>query len=148
MPLLSAVGARHADSSSVALARPSGNPRRLGLMDRLQEHFARDTKPSRRDVTNAFWNACHGGQLEPARYLLAQGADLNWVGHNQLTPWMRLSAKDIRKSLRGCAPRVQHHTKSPGRNRRNVAQRLPTRASGACPWDSGRETGISETGLV
>ena len=58
----------------------------LGLMDRLQEHFARDTKPSQRDVTNAFWNACHGGQLESARYLLAQGADLNWVGHNQLTP--------------------------------------------------------------
>ena len=45
-----------------------------------------DTKPSRQDVTNAFWNACHGGQLESARYLLAQGAELNWVGHNQLTP--------------------------------------------------------------
>jgi uncharacterized protein len=58
----------------------------LGLMDRLQEHFARDTKPSQRDVTNAFWNACHGGQPESARYLLAQGADPNWVGHNQLTP--------------------------------------------------------------
>ncbi len=55
-------------------------------MDRLQERFARDTKPSHQDVTNAFWNACHGGQLESARYLLAQGADLNWVGHNQLTP--------------------------------------------------------------
>src|ERR1700681_613223 len=58
----------------------------LGLMDPLQEHFGKDTKPSRRDVTNAFWNACHGGRLESARYLLAQGADLNWVGHNQLTP--------------------------------------------------------------
>jgi ankyrin repeat protein len=58
----------------------------LGLMDRLQEYFARDPKPSSRDVTNAFWNACHGGQLESARYLLAQGADLNWVGHNRLTP--------------------------------------------------------------
>jgi ankyrin repeat protein len=58
----------------------------LGLMDRLQEHFAGATKPSRQDVTNAFWNACHGGQLESASYLLAQGADLNWVGHNQLTP--------------------------------------------------------------
>jgi len=58
----------------------------LGLMGRLQEHFAGDTKPSPRDVTNAFWNACHGGQLEPARYLLAQGAELNWIGHNQLTP--------------------------------------------------------------
>ena len=59
----------------------------LGLMDRLQEHFARNTNPSQRDVTNAFWNACHGGQLETARYLLAQGADLNWIGHDQLTPF-------------------------------------------------------------
>jgi ankyrin repeat protein len=58
----------------------------LGLTDRLHEHFARDTKPSKRDVTNAFWSACHGGQLESARYLLAQGAELNRVGHNQLTP--------------------------------------------------------------
>ncbi len=58
----------------------------LGLMDRLQEHFARETKPSQPDLTNAFWSACHGGQLEPARYLLARGAGLNWVGHNHLTP--------------------------------------------------------------
>jgi ankyrin repeat protein len=58
----------------------------LGLMDRLQEHFSKDPKPPQRDITNAFWNACHGGQLETARYLLAQGADLNWVGHNQMTP--------------------------------------------------------------
>jgi len=58
----------------------------LGLMDRLKEHFAGDTRPSPRDVTNAFWNACHGGQLEAARYLLAQGAQLNWIGHNHLTP--------------------------------------------------------------
>jgi len=26
------------------------------------------------------------GQLESARYLLAQGADLNWPGHNKMTP--------------------------------------------------------------
>jgi ankyrin repeat protein len=58
----------------------------LGLMDRLQECFARDPKPSQPEITNAFWNACHGGQLEAARYLLAEGADLNWVGHNHLTP--------------------------------------------------------------
>ena len=55
-------------------------------MDRLQESFARATKPSQQEVTNAFWNACHGGQLESARYLLAHGAVLNWVGHDHLTP--------------------------------------------------------------
>ena len=37
----------------------------LGLMDRLRERFARDPKPSQRDITDAFWNACHGGQFEP-----------------------------------------------------------------------------------
>ena len=58
----------------------------LGLMDRLQEHFAGDTKPSPREVNNAFWNACHGGQLEAARYLLSQGAVVNWIGHDHLTP--------------------------------------------------------------
>jgi len=76
----------------------------LGLMDRLREEFARETKPSRRDVTNAFWNACHGGQLESARYLLAQGADLNWVGHNQMTPFdaaFRNGNKEVIAWLRG-----------------------------------------------
>ena len=58
----------------------------LGRMDRVQEHFTRETKPSPREVTNAFWNACHGGQLDTARYLLAHGADLNWVGHDRMTP--------------------------------------------------------------
>jgi uncharacterized protein len=58
----------------------------LGLVDRLRAHFEGDGRPSERDVTNAFWNACHGGSLEAARYLLAQGADRNWVGHDQLTP--------------------------------------------------------------
>jgi len=58
----------------------------LGLMGRLREYFVSDPKPSSRDVTNAFWNACSGGQLEAARFLLSQGADRNWVGHAQMTP--------------------------------------------------------------
>jgi hypothetical protein len=41
------------------------------MMDRLQPYFTGDSKPSADEVTNAFWNACHGGQLEAARYLLA-----------------------------------------------------------------------------
>ena len=55
-------------------------------MDRLQQYFTGDSKPSADEITNAFWNACHGGQLEAARYLLAHGATLNWVGHGGLTP--------------------------------------------------------------
>jgi ankyrin repeat protein len=55
-------------------------------MDRLREAFAADSKPAADEVTNAFWCACHGGKLEAAQYLLAQGAELNWVGYDGLTP--------------------------------------------------------------
>lgn len=58
----------------------------LGQMDRVQEHFTRETKPSPQEVTNAFWNACRAGQLDAARYLLAHGADRNWIGHDRMTP--------------------------------------------------------------
>lgn len=58
----------------------------LGLMDRLRDHFASETEPQPDEVTNAFWCACHGGQLEAAQYLYGRGADLNWVGHDGFTP--------------------------------------------------------------
>jgi len=57
----------------------------LGLMDRLSDHFA-SGEPASDEVTSAFWCACHGGQTEAAWYLLARGADLNWVGYDSLTP--------------------------------------------------------------
>jgi ankyrin repeat protein len=58
----------------------------LGLMARIDEHFATDAPPAPDEVTNAFWCACHGGQRSSAEYLLSRGADLNWIGHNELTP--------------------------------------------------------------
>ena len=58
----------------------------LGLMDRVEERMARDPVPVADAVTNAFWGACHGGQLIAAQYLLSRGADMNWVGHDRLTP--------------------------------------------------------------
>ena len=58
----------------------------LGLMDRIREHFVGDAAPSAEEVTNAFWCACHGGQINEAQFLLAHGADLNWIGHGGLTP--------------------------------------------------------------
>jgi len=58
----------------------------LGVADRVRAHFADGIVPSKRDVTNAFWHACRGGQLEVAEYLLQQGADLNWIGYDHRTP--------------------------------------------------------------
>ena len=61
------------------------NAAALGLMDRLEAEIDGPTPPSADDVTNAFWCACHGGQRAAAEYLLARGADLDWVGHDGLT---------------------------------------------------------------
>lgn len=58
----------------------------LGLLPRVEERFASAPVPSAAEITNAFWCACHGGQQATAAYLLARGADLNWAGHNSLTP--------------------------------------------------------------
>ena len=57
----------------------------LGLLDRVEEHFARDA-PAPDELTNAFWCACHGGQRQCAEYLLRRGADVNWVGYDGRTP--------------------------------------------------------------
>ncbi len=58
----------------------------LGLVDRLEPWLAADPPPPRDEITNAFWCACHGGQREAAQRLLESGADLNWLGHDGLTP--------------------------------------------------------------
>ncbi|HWI68778.1 MAG TPA: ankyrin repeat domain-containing protein [Nitrospiraceae bacterium] len=58
----------------------------LGLMDRVKEYFAGDAAPAHEEITNAFWCACHGGQQTIAAYLLGHGAELNWVGHDGLSP--------------------------------------------------------------
>lgn len=58
----------------------------LGLTDRVAAHFSGASAPSPDEVTNAFWCACHGGQLDAARDLLERGADRNWIGHDGLTP--------------------------------------------------------------
>ena len=58
----------------------------LGLMARVEEHFAPGPAPPPQEVTNAFWCACHGGQRTAAHYLLECGADPNWVGYDGLSP--------------------------------------------------------------
>jgi uncharacterized protein len=46
----------------------------LGLLDRAEQ------------TTEAFWASCHGGQRNTAEYLLNRGADINWIGYDDLTP--------------------------------------------------------------
>jgi ankyrin repeat protein len=56
----------------------------LGQLDVVRGFVS--ARQSARDITNALWNACRGGQLAVARYLVEQGADINWVGHDEKTP--------------------------------------------------------------
>ena len=58
----------------------------LGLLDRVRELCSLQPGPSPDEITNAFWNACRGGQFACAEYLLERGADLHWVGHDNRTP--------------------------------------------------------------
>jgi ankyrin repeat protein len=55
----------------------------LGMMGEVEAGCVQATSE---EITNAFWCACHGGQRETAEYLLKRGADLNWIGHDGLTP--------------------------------------------------------------
>ncbi len=48
----------------------------LGMMTRAEELLAA-SPPTRQQLTDAFWQACHGGQRRMAEYLHALGADLN-----------------------------------------------------------------------
>ncbi len=56
----------------------------LGLLDQVARLLASGV--SSEGVTSGFWSACHGGQLSTAQYLLSQGADINWIGYDGLTP--------------------------------------------------------------
>ncbi len=73
----------------------------LGLMAHIEERFigegslgspraspppAQAGAPTQREITHAFWWACHGGQHATAEYLLRRGADLNWIGYDGLAP--------------------------------------------------------------
>ena len=68
----------------------------LGIMPVIEEHFARAVKPTPAHVNDAFWQACHGGQREAAEYLLARGAELNWV-----PDWTKETPLDIAASAGG-----------------------------------------------
>src|SRR5215204_4951288 len=75
----------------------------LGLIDRLEAAFAAEPTPASDEITVAFWSACHGGQSHAAEYLLDRGADLNWIGWDDLTPLdvaIQADAKELVEWLR------------------------------------------------
>jgi ankyrin repeat protein len=51
----------------------------LGMTTRLEELLADRPAVEPGELSQAFWHACAGGQRRAADYLLARGADLNWV---------------------------------------------------------------------
>src|SRR5215213_4233419 len=59
----------------------------LGLVDRVRAFCSIDPPPPREQITNALWHACHGRAQTTAEYLLDCGADLNWVGYDDKTPY-------------------------------------------------------------
>ena len=77
----------------------------LGIMSVVEEHFTGPATPTPEAVNDAFWQACHGGQRQAAEYLLACGADLNWVpGWTEKTPLdiaESQDANDLVEWLRG-----------------------------------------------
>lgn len=48
----------------------------LGMISRVEELLAAEP-PTQQQLTDAFWQACHGGQRRMAEHLLALGAQLN-----------------------------------------------------------------------
>jgi uncharacterized protein len=88
----------------------------LGLLDRVEALISAEPGLTPEELTGNFWGACHGGQQPTAEYLLAHGADLNWIGWDGLTPldaaersdatdlatWLRArgarSAKDLNRN--------------------------------------------------
>jgi ankyrin repeat protein len=58
----------------------------LGLVDRLALFFNQDPEPPPAQVTAALWHACRGGHLQAAQVLIEKGADLNWIGWDNIAP--------------------------------------------------------------
>jgi uncharacterized protein len=58
----------------------------LGLTDRVRTVLETEPRPDPEQITTAFWAACGGDHQDAATFLLAAGADINWLGWNNQTP--------------------------------------------------------------
>jgi uncharacterized protein len=70
----------------------------LGLLPRVEELLTGIPAPTAEDITEAFWQACHGGQRRMAEYLLAKGADINGnPGYTDQSPLDAAGSVDTRR---------------------------------------------------
>jgi hypothetical protein len=70
----------------------------LGLAERVVELLGADPPPTQEDLDEAFWQACHGGQLRMAELLLARGADINAIpGYSEQAPLDVAGSTDTRR---------------------------------------------------
>src|SRR5204862_1247467 len=82
----------------------------LGMLARVEELLAASPAPGTEEVTEAFWQACHGGQRRAAELLLGHGAQINGIpGYSQQTAAEVAAGPDTRREilvtwLRGLAP--------------------------------------------
>lgn len=70
----------------------------LGMISRVEELMGSDPIPTENDITEAFWQACSGGQRRVAEYLLSQGTDINGVpDYTDQTPLDAAGSLDTRR---------------------------------------------------
>ena len=86
----------------------------LGMVPRIKELQDHDPPPTAADITEAFWQACHGGQRRTAEYLLDCGADIDAVpGYSDRTPVAIAGSIDTRRDLLVTWLREQGATSAP-----------------------------------
>jgi hypothetical protein len=51
----------------------------LGMVDRVQHLVSGHPRADADELSQAFWHACAAGQRRTAEFLLAEGANLNWI---------------------------------------------------------------------
>jgi ankyrin repeat protein len=72
----------------------------LGLLSIVRERVEGEPAPERGEIDDAFWQACHGGQLRVAAYLADHGADIDASpDHNNARPAEIAAAPDTRRGL-------------------------------------------------
>jgi ankyrin repeat protein len=79
-------------------------------MSQVEKYFDGSTpQPGPVDVTDGFWQACHGGQRLAVEYLLNRGAEINSISYNERTPLdiaQHSGGEDTVKWLRGRGARL------------------------------------------